>query len=91
MFAIKLLSFLLFLGDLTKAMQTPLLGAMPAPADLDLARVGLDVGPKAPLLKGGAGPSGPGRSSGEGLMVSFSSFYLLVFSVFLTYVDRLSF
>ena len=35
MFAINLLSFLLFLGDLTKAMQTPLPGEMPVPANLD--------------------------------------------------------
>ena len=53
MFAIKTSLVLLFPGDLTTAMQTPLAGEMPAPADLDLARVGLDAGPKAPLLMGG--------------------------------------
>ena len=50
---LKISHFYFFLGDLTTAMQTPLVGEMPVPADLDLARVGLDAGPKAPLLMGG--------------------------------------
>jgi hypothetical protein len=47
------------------------------PADLDLTRVGLDAGPKAPLLMGGARPLGPGHIGGEGLAVSFFFMFLL--------------
>jgi hypothetical protein len=75
---LKLLSFYFFPGDLTGAMQTSLPGEMPAPADLDLARVGLDAGSKALLLMGGAGPSAPSCSGAKGLIVSFSLFYLLL-------------
>jgi hypothetical protein len=76
MLAIKLLLFLLFLGDLTKAKNTPLPGEVPPPADLDLDRVGLDAGPKAALM-GGARPSGPGHIDSEGLAVSFFFVFLL--------------
>jgi hypothetical protein len=79
MFAIKMSCFYILLGDLTKAMETLLLGEKPSPVDLDLAYVGLDASPKAPLLIGGAGPSAPVCSGGEGLVISFSLFYLLLY------------
>ena len=80
MLAIKLLLFLLFLGDLTKAMWTPLSREVPPSDDLDLAQLGLDAGPKELLLMGGVGPSGPGHIGGEGLAISFFSciFVILV-------------
>ena len=48
--------FFCFLADLTKAMDTPIPGERPAPADLDLARVGLRAPLKSPQHLG-AGPS----------------------------------
>ena len=44
--------FFHFLADLTKAMDTPIPGERPAPADLDLARVGLHAPTKSPLQLG---------------------------------------
>jgi hypothetical protein len=70
MFAIKISCFYIFLGDLTTAMETPLLGEKPSPTDLDLAYVGLDASPKA---------SAPVCSGDEGLVISFSLFYLLLY------------
>jgi hypothetical protein len=58
-------------------MQTPLTREVPPSADLDLARVGLDAGLKAPLLMGGARPSDPSHTSGRGLIISFSFMFLL--------------
>lgn len=58
-----------FLGDLTKAMQTPVEGEAPTLAGVDLARVGLDAPPKAPLFLGGARPSAPGLAGGKGSIV----------------------
>ena len=84
MVAVEFLFTFAFLGDLTKAMQTPLPREVPLPANMDLAQVGLDVGPKASLLIGGAGPSAPVRSDGEGLIMSFSLFFCCFVLVFLT-------
>ena len=48
--------FFRFLADLTKAMETPILGEKPAPAGLDLTQVGLRAPLKASLQLG-ASPS----------------------------------
>ena len=53
---------------------------MPAPADLDLARVGLGAASKAPLLMGGAGPSNPGQAGGEGLIHFILSWAFIMFT-----------
>lgn len=53
------------LGDLTKTMVVPIVGEVPIPAGLDLARVGLGALPKAPLPTG-AGPSTRGPTGGGG-------------------------
>ena len=53
------------LASLTKAMMTPIPREKPAPDDLDLAHVGLDVPPKAPLAAG-AGPSARASPVGGG-------------------------
>ena len=77
MVAVEFLFTFAFLGDLTKAMQTPLPGEVPLPANMDLARVGLDASLKAPLLMGGVGPLDPGHTGSRGLVVSFSFMFLL--------------
>lgn len=46
------------LVNLTRAMETPIPGESPTPEGVDLARVGLDAPPKAPL------PTGAGTSAG---------------------------
>lgn len=51
---------------------------MPVPLGVDLARTGLGAPPKAPVLPGTAGPSEPGRASGEGLLVLLFFFFFVV-------------
>ena len=53
------------LASLTKAMMTLIPRERPTPTDLDLACVGLDVPPKAPLAAG-AGPSARASPVGGG-------------------------
>jgi hypothetical protein len=58
-------------------MRTPFVREVPPSTNHNFARVGLDVGPKEPLLMGGAKPSGPGHINGDGLSVSFVFMFLL--------------
>lgn len=57
----------------------PLDGEMPVPAGVDLARVGLGVAPKAPLLSGIAGPSRASSAGGEGLPMLLLFYFCYLF------------
>lgn len=59
---------LVVLGDLTKAIGDPM-----DPTGKDLARVGLEAPPKAPLLEKNPSPSCPAQALGEGCLCFFFS------------------
>ena len=73
------------LGGLTKTMETPIPGEMPAPDGVDLARVGLHAPPKAPLQVGAGPVGGVAPAVGGSFILYLCVFFLFLVSLFVLY------